>query len=268
MLANFGSGTLAVNADQTLVLTYHSISAAPGPTSTPAETFCMQMDQLAEAGYASMTLQDFTDWRGGRLPAGRRVLITFDDAFLDYPETAHPILRGHGFSSVMFAPTGKLGGTEAWLGADVPARPLMSWEQVKSLAEDGVEFGSHSVNHADLTAIPDEARRFEIEESGAELERRLGRPTRSFAAPYGHVNRQVLADLAGRYELAFGTRLDRPHPDDDPLDVSRVEMHYFREQGRWRDFLEGGQAYFQTRRLLRQVREAAARLRGRSAAYG
>ena len=261
-----------MGAAQTLVLTYHSIpvslSGAPGPTSTPVETFRMQMDQLAEAGYAAMTLQDFIDWRAGRLPAGRRVLITFDDAFLDFAEAAHPILRGHGFNAVMFAPTGKLGSPEAWLGADAPARALMSWDQVAALAEDGVEFGSHSVTHADLTAISPEERRREIVESGDELARRLGKPVRSFAAPYGHVNAQVLAELSERYDLAFGTRFDRPHPDDNPLDVPRIEMHYFREQPRWRDFLEGGQTYFQARRLLRSVRETAMRLRGRSPAYG
>lgn len=253
---------------QTLVLTYHSVSAAPGPTSTPMETFRMQMDELAEAGYAAMTIADFIDWRSGRLPPARRALITFDDAFLDFAEAAHPILKTHGFSSVVFVPTGKLGGPEAWLGADTPARTLMSWDQIELLARDGVEFGSHSINHADLTAIPPDERRREIVESGDELERRLGKPTRTFAAPYGHVNKPALAEIAARYEAAFGTRFDRPRQDDDPFDVPRIEMHYFRERPRWRDFLEGGQAYFQTRKLLRSVRETAMRLSGRSPAYG
>ena len=244
-----------------LVLTYHSISAAPGPTSIPVDTFQMQMSALRDAGYASMTLQDFLDWRSGAA-AERRVLITFDDAFLDFSKAAHPILRSHGFSAVMFAPTGKLGGAEDWDGADHPARPLMSWDQVAALADDGVEFGAHSVTHADLTAVAPETRRTEIAASAAELARRLGRPTRSFAAPYGRVNAAVLAELRDHYEVAFGTRFDRPRRSDDALDVPRIEMHYFRDPTHWRSFLEGGQAYFQTRRLLRGVRETASRLVG------
>lgn len=237
-----------------LVLTYHSIASGSGPTSTPVDTFRRQVDTLAEAGYASMTLQDFADWRAGG-PGGRRALITFDDAFLDFHDAAHPILRDHGFSSVVFAPTGRLGGVEDWDGAE--GRPLMSWDHVSALADDGVEFGAHSVTHAKLTAVPAEQRRFEIEASGAELARRLGRPTRSFAAPYGHVDATVLAELRGRYELAFGTRFDRPRRADDALDVPRIEMHYFSDPRRWRAFLEGRSGYFQGRRLLRWVREAA-----------
>lgn len=248
-----------------LVLTYHSISDAPGPTSIPVDTFHMQMNTLAEAGFASMTLQDFLDWRSGA-PAERKVLITFDDAFLDYRNAAHPILTGHGFSALIFAPTGRLGRPEAWVGADDPARPLMTWEQVAELAADGVEFGSHSVSHADLTLLSPEDRRTEIEQSGADLSRRLGRPIRSFAAPYGRVNPAVLADLRGRYEVAFGTRLGRTRRTDDAVDVPRIEMHYFRDPARWRGFLEGRQGYFQARRLLRGVRETAARLQPRMGA--
>jgi peptidoglycan/xylan/chitin deacetylase (PgdA/CDA1 family) len=247
-----------MNADP-LVLTYHSISGAAGPTSIPPEVFSRQMAGLAEAGYSSMTLQDVLDWRAGK-GAARRVLITFDDAFLDFPETAHPILKAHGFSSVVFVPTGKLGGSEDWVGANAPARPLMSWDHVVTLAADAVEFGGHAVTHADLTAVSPDRRKTEIEASGAELERRLGRPTLSFAAPYGHVNAAVLSELRGRYQLAFGTRFDRVRRSDDSLDMPRIEMHYFRDAARWRQFLRGDQTYFQARRLLRGVREAADRI--------
>lgn len=248
-----------MSAPGPIVLTYHSISAAPGPTSIPVETFQMQMEALAAEGYRSMTLQDFIDWREGGT-VDRAALVTFDDAFLDFAETAHPILRNHGFTAVMFAPTRRLGGAEAWDGADEPARPLMSWDQVQALAADGVEFGSHSLHHADLTAVSPTIRHDEIVHSGAELAERLGRPTRSFAAPYGRVNAAVLADLRGRYEIAFGTRFDRPRRSDDPVDVPRIEMHYFRDVGRWRDFLRGRDGYFQGRRLLRSIRESAARM--------
>jgi peptidoglycan/xylan/chitin deacetylase (PgdA/CDA1 family) len=188
------------------------------------------------------------------------VLITFDDAFLDFREIAHPILKSHGFSSVVFVPTGKLGGSEDWVGANTPPRPLMTWDQVVALAAEGVEFGGHGVTHPDLTAIAPDQRRIEIEAPGDELERRLGRPTLSFAAPYGHVNAAVLSDLRRRYRLAFGTRFDRARRGDDPLDIPRIEMHYFRDLARWRQFLRGHQTYFQARRLLRGVREAAGRL--------
>lgn len=238
-----------------LILTYHSISETPGPTSIAPSVFAAQIAALAETGYRSMTLAEFEDWRAGA-PVDRRVLITFDDAFLDFHETAHPILKSHGFSSVVFAPTACLGGAENWAGANSPPRPLMSWDQVKALADQGVEFGSHTLSHADLTAAAPDVRRREIDDSAVELEARLGRPTRSFAAPYGRVNPAALTDMRARYAVAFGTRFDRVSRSDDPIDLPRIEMFYFRNTRRWRAFLKGRTGYFHARRVLRTVREA------------
>ena len=243
------------------VLTYHSIASAPGPTSIAAETFRMQMDVLVDCGFVSMSCEDFLDWRHGRKPgAAPRVLITFDDGFADFATTAFPILRERNLSCVVFVPTGKLGASEDWRGANSPPRPLMSWSTVAELARAGVEFGGHGVTHVDLTRLTPDQRRHEINHCAQQLAERVGRPTRSFAAPYGHVNQAVLVDLAHTYDVAFGTRFDRAPPTCELLDVPRIEMHYFRQQRQWRAFLRGDQSYFLVRRALRAGRTAATKL--------
>ena len=121
----------------------------------------------------------------------------------------------------------------------------------------GVEFGGHGVAHADLTLVPPPVRRHEIERCARDLEQQLGRRVLAFAAPYGHVNRDVLDDVSRTYAIAFGTRFDRALPARDGYDVPRIEMHYFRSPRRWREFIEGANAYFQARRALRAVRLAA-----------
>lgn len=250
----------------TAVLTYHSIGTGRGPTSIPPEVFAAQMRTLAGLDYRTLTLGEFLDWRLGRSPGpDRRVLITFDDGFADFQDAAHPVLRAHGFSALVFLPTGKLGGVEDWVGGE--RRPLMGWAQVDELAGSGVEFGAHGVRHADLTGLDADARRAEVVLSGRELATRLGRPTRSFAAPYGRTDSAVRADIANHYEAAFGTRLGRARRDDDVHDLPRIEMHYFRDLKRWRGFLEGETAYLAGRRALRAVRElVTGRLQG--AAHG
>lgn len=240
--------------DATLVLTYHSIAEGSGPTSIPPPVFRAQLQALADAGYRALTLAEFLAWRRGETPAGQRqVLITFDDGFLDFATDAHPALKALGFSSLMFVPTGKLGGVEDWdMGT---GRPLMGWDQVLTLSAEGVEFGAHGIGHRDLTRLPPEERRREIAASGVDLGRTLGKPVRAFAAPYGSVDAAVLADVAGAYDVAFGTRLGLARRDDPVFDVPRVEMHYFRDPARWRAFLEGDHRYFHGRRTLRAVRE-------------
>jgi peptidoglycan/xylan/chitin deacetylase (PgdA/CDA1 family) len=239
------------------VLAFHSISSAPGPTSIDAATFRMQLDVLAESGFASLSCRDFIDWHAGRAQdGGKRVLITFDDGFADFATAAFPLLRERGFGAIVFVPTGKLGQREDWPGANASPRPLMSWSTVIELARAGVEFGGHGVTHADLTRISPERRRDEIERSAQDLCDRIGRRPVSFAPPYGHVNRSVLADLARTYEVAFGTRFDRARAQHERFNVPRIEMHYFRAARHWRAFLRGERSYFLMRRALRSVKNA------------
>jgi len=75
-------------ADTALVLTYHSISDAPGPTSIAPATFAMQMEMLGRCGYTSATSADFLAWHQGNGDMARKVLITFDDGFADFADTA------------------------------------------------------------------------------------------------------------------------------------------------------------------------------------
>ena len=63
-------------ADTRLVLTYHSISDADGPTSISPTDFAMQMQALADTGYRSQRLGAFIDWHEGKEDDGKNVLIT------------------------------------------------------------------------------------------------------------------------------------------------------------------------------------------------
>ena len=244
--------------DSVPVLTFHSISSAAGPTSIAPETFRMQMDVLAECGVTALTCEQFVGWhRDGARNAARSVLITFDDGFADFATAAHPVLRDRGFASLVFVPTGKLDFREDWRGANTPPRPLLEWSTVRELAAEGVEFGGHGVAHADLTRVPPPVRRHEIERCARDLEQEIGSQVRAFAAPYGRVNPDVLADIAETYAIGFGTRFARARAGRDRYDVPRIEMHYFRSPRRWREFIEGADTYFQLRRALRFVRLAA-----------
>jgi len=243
--------------DSLAVLTFHSISSEPGPTSIAPATFRMQIEILAEAGFKSMGCQAFIDWREGRIDSTRRVLVTFDDGYADFASAALPILREHGFSAIVFLPTGKLGAREDWRGANRSKRPLMDWPTVAELARSGIEFGGHGITHADLTRLAPAQRREEIAGSARDLEAHLGVRPRSFAAPYGRVSPETIADIAQHYEAAFGTRFDRARRACDRFDVPRIEMHYFRDPRNWRAFLLGRRSYFHARRALRAVKSAA-----------
>jgi peptidoglycan/xylan/chitin deacetylase (PgdA/CDA1 family) len=64
--------------------------------------------------------------------------------------------------------------------------PLMlSWNELKQMAYNGWDVGSHTANHVILTRVPLCQGKEEINSSGHILERELGRPIRLFAYPNG-----------------------------------------------------------------------------------
>lgn len=243
-----------------LVLTYHSISDAAGPTSIPAEVFATQMQVLADLGRRSLRLNEFIDWhQGSNGRADDGVLITFDDAFKDFAQVAVPILKRHRFTALVFVPTRRLGHPEGWRGANDPARPLMDWATVRALANDGIEFGGHSRTHADLTRLSAADREEEVAGCAEDLSAQIGKPVEGFAAPYGRVSPDVVEAIGRHYRIAFGTRLAEAERGQDRFDIPRIDMHYFRDRGHWAGLLKGRRNYLRLRQTVRAVRSKVVR---------
>ena len=75
--------------------------------------------------------------------------------------------------------------------AEFPSLRMLTWPEIAELARSGVEIGSHGSHHEmHHSNQPAGERRRELQESRAELEKRLGVPGRSFAYPNGDFVRQ------------------------------------------------------------------------------
>ena len=244
------------------ILTYHSISDHAGPTSIPSHVFRAQMEALRDLGIDVVPLDRVAQWLRGDAGFDRStVAITFDDAFRDFAEAAHPVLDSLQLHATVFVPTAVVGGTENWVGANKPPRPLMDAGTIRALSAAGVDFGSHTRTHRDLTTLSDDDLETELSVSRRELEEMLGKAAPHFAPPYGRSSPVVQTSIAKHYSLSVGVRLDEARRSSPLFDLPRIEMHYFRDLNRWRSYIKGhGNAYFSARRAARALREAVAGL--------
>jgi len=240
------------------ILTFHSISHGEGPTNIPPDVFEMQINSIADLGVDVIGLDDVEAWINGTREIDRpSIAITFDDAFDDFARNAFPVLDMYGFRACVFAPTSLIDGDEEWAPPSAIKRKLMGWAMIEDLSRQGVDFGSHSCSHCDLTALSDGNLESELTESQKVLEDRLSRPIRHFAPPYGYSDERVRKAIAQSYDLSVGVRLNKAHKSSPKFDLPRIEMHYYRNETQWRSFLTGkGRVYFNARRLLRETRAA------------
>lgn len=94
----------------------------------------------------------------------------------------------------------------ARLGVEPPRARVMSWDTLRSLADDGIDCCAHTRTHAHLDHLDDEAARGEVEGSLGRLRAELGRSHPVFAYPAGRISpavKQIVAEAG--VELAFTT---------------------------------------------------------------
>jgi peptidoglycan/xylan/chitin deacetylase (PgdA/CDA1 family) len=230
------------------ILMYHGISHTKRrgvhpyyETTTSPSVFSRQMKFLKENGYQAIGLDALTDvWAGPAHQRLKYVVITFDDGLLDFFVTAHPILRGYGFSATVFLSAGLMGGKLA-------GRDVMSWGDAKALANDGVAFGSHSLTHPKLVEADRVELEREVRRSKNIIESQLGVKVDSFSYPYAfpEQNRRFvdyLEKLLGQcgYRRGVTTVIGRSSCHGRPFFLKRLPINDYDEASFFKAKLEGG----------------------------
>ena len=111
----------------------------------------------------------------------KQLALTFDDGPSAWTPLVRELLRAHGARATFFV-----------IGARVREHP----EELRRLAAEGHELGSHTFTHPRLTEIEDDEIRSEIRAGVGAVEEVLGARPHLFRAPGFHVDERVLA-IAG-----------------------------------------------------------------------
>ena len=181
------------------IFMYHHVSNQPtqnyldyGLTVT-ATNFNAQLNWLQQQGYHSITQTELFDalYYGKALPA-HPMILTFDDGYADVFTNALPALLAHHYRGVFYIITGMIGGN------------YMTWNQVRTLAQDGMQIASHTIHHVNIGQPPAwTSTQNELLVSKETLEAQLKQPIQFFCYPTGepfhndpiYEQQIVLADL-------------------------------------------------------------------------
>jgi peptidoglycan/xylan/chitin deacetylase (PgdA/CDA1 family) len=215
---------------------YHSISddletgvGAYYRVATSPARFSEQMQWIADAGRRAVTLEDgmkaLTD---GTLPTKPLVAVTFDDGFRDFHTAAWPVLNRHRFLATMYLPTGYI-QHERKTFLD---RQCMTWAEVRELRREGIQFGSHTVNHPKLYNLSWSEIEQELSRSKQQIELELGEAVSGFAYPFAFPQEDArftekLSDMIYRcgYANCATTAIGRMGQGDNPMWIRRLPVN-------------------------------------------
>jgi len=245
------------------ILMYHSIRDEKETghpyyrLNTSRTCFAQQMHFLHDSGYEVINLAQArrllfeTPAGQTRNDAGRSsqqphpagfVVLTFDDGYEDFYDGAFPILRQFGFTATVFLPTGFIGSDNKRLQRG----PHLGWKQVRELRGQGIEFGSHTVNHHQLLKLRREAIADELRISKEVIQEVLGEPVESFSYPFAfpesntEFKNTLAAMLEGcAYRTGVTTVIGRASAQDHPLFLRRLPVNSSDDLPLFRAKLEG-----------------------------
>jgi peptidoglycan/xylan/chitin deacetylase (PgdA/CDA1 family) len=115
-------------------------------------------------------------------------------------------------------------------GVDIPRdlgkNLMMSWDNIREMNENGIDFGAHTVTHPILSNMSLNQAKFEIVESKYIIEKKLGKPVTSFCYPNGFPSDynsdivQLLKENGYRSAVTAIPRMVNAH--SNPFELGRV----------------------------------------------
>jgi peptidoglycan/xylan/chitin deacetylase (PgdA/CDA1 family) len=211
------------------VLYYHRIADDRALDCTlPNRTFIAQIGWLRR-NFELISMEEVQRRLRSGVNDRPAVHITFDDGYADNCQTAIPWLVRERIPCTYFVTVQNMLECRPFdhdLKHGRDFRPN-SLEEIRAMADAGIEIGAHSYSHADLGKLTDAVRlHTELVFARQELGAAIGRRIRYFSFPYGmHANLSCQAfALAARcgYEGVCSAYGGYNYPGDDPFHVQRI----------------------------------------------
>ncbi|HEY2570691.1 MAG TPA: polysaccharide deacetylase family protein [Solirubrobacteraceae bacterium] len=204
------------------ILMYHVIAAPPPGAPFPGlyvepSQFAAQMRALKHAGWTAVTLDEVAAyWREGiSLPAGKPIVVSFDNGYHSQFTQALPVLERLGW----------VGDENIQLTGLPPSQGGLSEGEVRALIAAGWELDTQGTSHADLIKLDALQLHEQVAGTRAILRRRYHVPLNWFCYPSGHYDATVVAAVAAAGYAGSTTVVPGwAHRSDDPYRLHRLRV--------------------------------------------
>jgi peptidoglycan/xylan/chitin deacetylase (PgdA/CDA1 family) len=204
------------------ILMYHVIAEPPAGAPFPglyvaAQEFAAQMRALERAGWTAVTLDELAAyWREGvSLPAGKPIVLSFDNGYHSQFAQALPVLKRLGW----------VGDENIQLTGLPPSQGGLSESEIRALIAAGWELDTQGISHADLITLDAAQLREQVAGTRAILRRRYHVPVNWFCYPSGHYDATVVAAVrAAGYDGSTTVVPGWAHRSDDSYRLHRLRV--------------------------------------------
>jgi peptidoglycan/xylan/chitin deacetylase (PgdA/CDA1 family) len=204
------------------VLMYHVIAPPPSGAPFPGlyvtpQEFAAQMDALKQAGWRAVTLDQLQAYwtKGAKLPAGKPVVLTFDNGYRSQYTQALPVLRKLGW----------VADENIQLSGLPPSQGGLTTSQVKGMVDAGWELDTQGISHADLITLDATQLHYEIDTARKTIQRRYGVPVNWFCYPSGHYDTTVIKAVRAAGYIGSTTVIPGwAGPSNDPYRLPRLRV--------------------------------------------
>ena len=221
------STTLATTDDRNhaVILQYHHVSdITPKVTSISPELFGKHLEYLNKNNFTVWPLTKIVEHLRSNQPVpDKTVAITFDDAFTSIYDNAFPLLQKYQMPFTVFVATDPV---------DRNFGKIMSWKQIRGMAEAGATIANHTRTHSHLVERkPKESEQQWLQRVKSDLEytqQRIKEETnqdiRYFAWPYGESTPELRALLKEMKYIGLGQQSGAVSAASDMTNLPRFAI--------------------------------------------
>jgi len=220
--------------NMTEILAYHSISNnSEDPWAVSPSTFGLEMQWLAERGYKGVSLKEFFK----DIKQKKAIILTFDDGYKDFSDTAMPVLDRFNFSATVFIVSKLVGDTARWRKRELHLMALLDWSEIHNVLNAGHEIGSHGLYHLNFSCLSRRALWREIAESKEMIEEKIKLPIVSFAYPYNVYNKWTV-DTVKEAGYKYAVKNDNDYINNYKSDCFLLCRRVINSENSVKDFIE------------------------------